>query len=792
MTATPKAQWDIFLNVIGALGTAITNLNEGALKGFVGTLVDLSRGILFALDSSGTFVDKMYLLGDAGKEVYSVFIVVKDSIKELSTLFSTLGQGILFPIKGLKDILVAITDTQIGASALSGILTASLIRLAFPALYTAVTTLVAVFAVWIARMFDITVASTTMEASMGKVALSAGALNIAFGALAIGIGAVVLIFKALNAEFDEMDARQAKNAEAFGKVKDIKTAGEHYANMQRELEKTKLKSPDPADYDTDPERYNAAVEAHKKKIIDAEFEVDRARKAFQGYAMAEFGKDPENKEFTGAPEDYHKNYMNTALADIKRNYDAEYNEIRSGEKKKLMLLDEEHEMGTLSTADWEKKKLDTIKEANEEELAYLEGETEEIKELYAKLNKDVARMPFKTGEDRKAYYEKLERDEESYLQALEAKKKITQDKNEEAGVKARVDGYKRLRTLGIDEAEFETKLALTESERLNNIETNRIQQKTELNDFFYVQGRKSATEYYNDAKKLIEDDFNRTIDYQNRKFLAEDEKLADEQERWKDNHDMYIKLQRQREELEQNARKDGEKAEQDRSKKQLDLWKKYQTDWKALFELQGGGMKGFAAVTEASLDLIVADFMNTGKQINQIWNDVSQSMADTFSNVFIDMAEGKLKSFGDYVNSFLTSVRNSIFKMMSQQIAGGLLKGGEIGFMSLFAHEGMPIMHGGGPVIPRYHGGGGLESDERVIIAQTGERVMSRKQNAMFEDMYNSSKSKGNVEINITNETGRPVTASKGSVQFDMNKMIINAVISDYQNYGPTRKVLGR
>ena len=53
-------------------------------------------------------------------------------------------------------------------------------------------------------------------------------------------------------------------------------------------------------------------------------------------------------------------------------------------------------------------------------------------------------------------------------------------------------------------------------------------------------------------------------------------------------------------------------------------------------------------------------------------------------------------------------------------------------------HKGGLVLHHGGEVggIPRFHNGAPLAPDERATILQTRERVLSRDQNQMFEEMY--------------------------------------------------------
>jgi hypothetical protein len=109
--------------------------------------------------------------------------------------------------------------------------------------------------------------------------------------------------------------------------------------------------------------------------------------------------------------------------------------------------------------------------------------------------------------------------------------------------------------------------------------------------------------------------------------------------------------------------------------------------------------------------------------------DVTDQWVDKFVDGLAEVVTGgqKLSKFFD---KMFSDIAMSFIKYQLQRMLGGLLGG-------LF--EGMPWLYGkkhDGGEITKFHTGGivgGLESDERVIVAQTGERVLNRREAKAFD-----------------------------------------------------------
>ncbi len=178
----------------------------------------------------------------------------------------------------------------------------------------------------------------------------------------------------------------------------------------------------------------------------------------------------------------------------------------------------------------------------------------------------------------------------------------------------------------------------------------------------------------------------------------------------------------------------------------------------------------------------------TTSMMQQMWIEASRNMADVFGNFFVDVVHHKMKSLGDYIVSFLNTVRDA----MAQ---------------SLGAHVGSFIMTSIGSL---FKGGGGVNSMSSSPVISLGKVTASANGNILKggfrafatggivteptlgiigEGRYNeavvplpdgrSIPVKGmapNVTINVINK-GTPATATVSRPQFDGKKWVVNVVM---------------
>lgn len=188
----------------------------------------------------------------------------------------------------------------------------------------------------------------------------------------------------------------------------------------------------------------------------------------------------------------------------------------------------------------------------------------------------------------------------------------------------------------------------------------------------------------------------------------------------------------------------------------------------------------------------------------------AQAMERAFSDFFFDLFIGKLKSAEEYIKSFANSILKIISDMIAKLIVeyialyvvqlltntagsstgtSGATGGGTSGGGGYKMHKGGLVMHEGG-YVPRFHFGG-LSSDERPAILQTGEYVVSRKGVAALDKINSGNTSpQVNLAINIENKSSQPVNAKQGDIKFDGKQYVVSVILEDINGYGPLRHAI--
>jgi hypothetical protein len=157
--------------------------------------------------------------------------------------------------------------------------------------------------------------------------------------------------------------------------------------------------------------------------------------------------------------------------------------------------------------------------------------------------------------------------------------------------------------------------------------------------------------------------------------------------------------------------------------------------------------------TNRSIDSVVNDIKKiekyyrslgaAGKEAADMASDAIKELQDNTDDWVDGVLDGLAKvtlgyeKFGNFIDNLFAEIAVSWVKYQLKQILGNVLGGlfNSMPWMSGKAHTGGYISRSSG-IVQKYHTGGiigGLESDERVLIGQTGERVLSRKETAAYE-----------------------------------------------------------
>lgn len=158
----------------------------------------------------------------------------------------------------------------------------------------------------------------------------------------------------------------------------------------------------------------------------------------------------------------------------------------------------------------------------------------------------------------------------------------------------------------------------------------------------------------------------------------------------------------------------------------------------------------------------------------QVFKQKMEDLAiSSFGDFLADLTTGAKSfkaAFADMVKSFVAGVARMIAQELALRAIKSLMSGwgGGTGVGGV-VKESIPIgsLHTGGMAgqssrrirvsplllghVPRFHDGGGfgLKADERLSVLQTGERVLSRRQTAMYDAMRTAGSSGGRVKTPI-------------------------------------------
>ena len=220
--------------------------------------------------------------------------------------------------------------------------------------------------------------------------------------------------------------------------------------------------------------------------------------------------------------------------------------------------------------------------------------------------------------------------------------------------------------------------------------------------------------------------------------------------------------------------KDAEEATQKEYglEQQLTEWEK-----RELLERLQAELATLKAMEDASTERIealknvIAELSAEIPNISDMTKQWTESLVDGLSRAIV---EGE--SLADVFDNLLSTITQYFLK---QAMMGGL------------SGLGLPSFHDGGVVPQRFHWGGvvdafagairahgglKLAADEVPIIAQTGERVLSRAQNVAFE---RGELGKTEVYLNVHNKTGVPFEARQ-ETSIDGPRTVIDLFLEGY------------
>jgi len=184
--------------------------------------------------------------------------------------------------------------------------------------------------------------------------------------------------------------------------------------------------------------------------------------------------------------------------------------------------------------------------------------------------------------------------------------------------------------------------------------------------------------------------------------------------------------------------------------------------------------------TEEYIKSVSSKMSTTTSTMQNMWEKACYNAQDTFSTVFTDAVEGKLKSLKDYALSFLRAIRNAMAQALGAQV-GGAIMGGIGKFIGIPTSGGgtatattVPMSVGGFTPhfegIPTFAKGADFYTRGATPIV-AGEAGMEHVQITPV-----GKETKPSIQVNVINK-GQPVSAKQEGMRFDGRQWVIDIVL---------------
>lgn len=178
------------------------------------------------------------------------------------------------------------------------------------------------------------------------------------------------------------------------------------------------------------------------------------------------------------------------------------------------------------------------------------------------------------------------------------------------------------------------------------------------------------------------------------------------------------------------------------------------------------------------------------QHIADIWQNATNAIGEGFGTLFDDVLVGKVKSAGDYIVSFLSSVAKSVNNVLANIIGqgiatgiGGMFTGGSSAGQSPY-DSGIAMAQGGWitePIVGR-----GINTGKRYTLGERGPELVTPAGQARSESMP------PNVSVIVNNNTGTDMKKQQSNARFDGQQWVVSVVLDALdRNVGGLRNALG-
>jgi TP901 family phage tail tape measure protein len=554
------------------------------------------------------------------------------------------------------------------------------------------------------------------------------------------------------------------------------------------------------------ETHDVAAKKRKQQIKEEEENLSKLLEQEKGKKQ---GK--ETSTGGGAETGKRKELMGRNWALEKKEAEIKLKEIDLLDKDYFAELENKRKLGFISEEEYTAQSINRFKESSKQKLAIeLEVENYHTSELALIRDEDLKKEKL-SADDKKRIW----RQYELGIQEIDLKKKEIKSKYNVETIQKETDLALYQKELFIRNSNLLLDVEANKKKQSIDLLESKSEKEAEIRKFLYDKNLISAKSYYDKEFELINISINRNIEKARieRDLEVNKQKLIIEKSpKSKEAENANIAIQRANEKFSEEEIKLNDTKTKRIQKLELEKADIIKALWT--------GEDGVTKTTQKALIDLLNSWKTFGEQWYEMIQGTMQSITTTMSDVFFDAMEGKLKSAEDYWESFASSVKRILANMFAQdmvqmlfgmsaktgQLTGGGLFGSLLGALGLgsigtasttsegiiggteatysFAHSGGLIKyHNGGTIgLKRLHIGG-LMPDERVIVGQTGEGVVSRSGMKTLEQINNGSMSSRKVSSPIINNFNIQTMDAQSFSQFAYNnKSIFAAAIQAGNN----------
>jgi TP901 family phage tail tape measure protein len=794
----PINQWKLLKNVVEDTFITMGQASKGALTGAIKMLNDMALGVNAAF--GGEAISQISSFNETAKGTYEVVSSIITAFKLLGDILSLplgglgLLMGQLTEFKGVLTFLIDLMIVKFVVSMVKGMgimtafdgilgrLTGSSVAtaasleanaLAMGGMATKGAGLISFFTKLIGPIGLVILAMTTILDLISKIRAEDAAMKASVanqGTVIKDLSASTIKRRINMLEQLKKDIAQDKKDKHEEQVANIESGQEFKIPEKSGAIEARAKSFGfvgvPTDTDID-----ESIKKHNEKLaaLDKEEKAKPKKEA------------PPADKTTKEAFDSYRSRVALLKAEAKEKLDI----AKANMQSELVALDEQQKFELLTIEEYTNKKIaieekgHTIRktEFENEKAALKEEKEKEIEELNKKADKDHQYVEKKKAIDNKYLTD---------LANIRAREYTEEAKFEDDKVKLYGDSILKRRQLEAEAHQKRMEIAAIEAQRARDTEAWGASEKVKQAQWAYGKNRVSSDEYYKAEEAAIAKDLENI-----KAGSAEKANLARNTEAMRtlkeqafgagdyiQNEDAARKYWAELEKIAAEARSTDIKGEQDAASKRTEIQRQQSDNIKKIYSDQGE----VGVIKKAMLDL-GEELSNYGQRCYETMKSLANNMQTAMGDIFFDAMEGKLKSAADYWKAFASSVYRVLSDYLAKEVmayitasakikaanaanslsgAGGGSGGGIGGLFGIFGKlfsggggspgvndmtsgwgfggidptvAALSNFHKGGEVVPRLH----LGLDEVPAILQTKERVLSRPENSVFNNLMKMS-----------------------------------------------------